>query len=210
MTISFRILETEKQITKNINLAIAEVLTQKIRSRQNWILAELIKVVPSWIKAQPEIQSLQSYSTGSLVALFGIPGDTSSIIESICSSVANSISLKFTPFKANLDGGLEIYFQPSNFANLLALPDGRVNINNGELHWLDWLLTKGDTIIIANYSYNPQTGLGRSNLGNMLPGGAFRIPPQFSGTDTDNFITRALLGSDQERTITTIIQRALA
>ena len=65
-------------------------------------------------------------------------------------------------------------------------------------------------MIVVNYQYNPQSGFGRSGLGNMVMGGSFRVPPQFSGVDRDNFITRALIGSDQENQISQVIQRALA
>ena len=80
---------------------------------------------------------------------------------------------------------------------------------SGDLHWLDWLLKRGDNMIISNYQYNPQTGLGRSGLGNMVGGGSFRVPPQFSGTVDDNFITRAFLGNNQEKEIFYIIEKAL-
>jgi hypothetical protein len=43
----------------------------------------------------------------------------------------------------------------------------------------------------------------------MKFGGSFRVPPQYSGTDTDNFITRALTGSAQEDQITQIINTEL-
>ena len=62
---------------------------------------------------------------------------------------------------------------------------------------------------MVNYQYNPQTGLGRSGLGNMKPGGAFRVPPQFSGTVENNFITRAFVGDYQEGQIINIIQKVL-
>ena len=74
---------------------------------------------------------------------------------------------------------------------------------------LQWLVERGDEIIVACYSYDAQSGLGRSGLGYMSQGGAFRVPPQFSGTSDDNFITRSLIGRNQERRISKIIQDAL-
>ena len=77
------------------------------------------------------------------------------------------------------------------------------------MHWLDWLLKRGDSIIVVNYQYNPQTGIGRSKLGNMVDGGSFRIPPQFSGTIDDNFITRSFSGPTQEQQLTKLFKDIL-
>jgi hypothetical protein len=112
-------------------------------------------------------------------------------------------------FDNKLKGGIEVNFQPSNFVNLLSLSEGHIVFNGGDLHWLDWLLKRGDNIIVVNYQYNPESGLGRSGLGNMIPGGAFRIPPEYSGTDDDNFVTRALIGTQQEKQISKIFQDIL-
>ena len=43
----------------------------------------------------------------------------------------------------------------------------------------------------------------------MIPGGVFRIPLAYSGTADDNFITRALVGKEQENEITRIFQEIL-
>jgi hypothetical protein len=123
--------------------------------------------------------------------------------------VVDSTEVKFVKFSNTLKGGLEFNFQPSSFANLLALPAGHTIYQDGDLHWLEWLLKRGDSIIVTNYTYNPSSGLGRSGLGNMIPGGAFRVPPQFSGTEDNNFITRALIGPVQEKHLADIFSRII-
>jgi hypothetical protein len=89
------------------------------------------------------------------------------------------------------------------------LPQGHSVYYDGDLHWLDWLLNRGDQIIVVGYEYNPQTGLGRSKLGNMKTGGSFRVPPEFSGTQENNFVTRALIGASQEKEIAKILEKIL-
>jgi hypothetical protein len=106
--------------------------------------------------------------------------------------------------------GISVYIQPSSFQNILSLGSGHVVYAKGDLHWLDWLIRMGDTIIVADYDYNPNTGRGRSGLGNMKKGGSFRVPPEFSGTLENNFITRALIGSEQEEIIAKIFKEVLA
>ena len=209
--ITIELLDSINTIQRNINIAISNVINEKINNNQNRILSECKTLAGNWILAQPEIMSLSSTSPDSLAGQFGLPAfSISTTISSIKSAVENAISIKFIRYNQKLRGGLEINFQPSNFSNLLGLSQGHVIYRGGDLHWLDWLLKRGDNVIVVNYQYNPQSGFGRSGLGNMVMGGSFRVPPQFSGVDRDNFITRALIGSDQENQISQVIQRALA
>jgi hypothetical protein len=209
MSLSITITDSIDSITRNVNVAIADYINKLIRSKENVLISSAKRLVDEWVSNQPEILSLKSSSPASLVGVFGIPGNTDNIVNTIVSSVVNSISIKFVPYSKNLKGGLELNFQPANFANLLSLPEGHTRIQNGDLHWLDWLLKRGDNIIIVNYQYNPTSGLGRSGLGNMVAGGSFRVPPQFSGTEDNNFITRALIGPNQEKQITKLFSDIL-
>jgi hypothetical protein len=145
-----------------------------------------------------------------LIGQFGITISAASIINAIINSVISSTSISVVPYNNKLKGGgIEVNIQPNNFANLLNLPQGHSVYKDGDLHWLDWLLNRGDEIIVVGYEYNPQAGLGRSKLGNMKEGGSFRVPPQFSGTDNNNFITRALTGAEQEKQIVKIFENIL-
>jgi hypothetical protein len=91
----------------------------------------------------------------------------------------------------------------------LSLPEGHTIYEDGDLHWLQWMLIRGDETIIVGYEYNPQTGLGRSKLGNMKKGNSFRVPPQYAGTSDNNFITRALIGQQQNDDITNLVKKVL-
>lgn len=210
--ITLKLLESEKIITKNINQAIAKYVNDLLSSKQNTILSRAKLLASGWIRIQPEILSLLSSSSDSLAGQFGLTSvGASAATEAIISALESAIEVKYIPFNNTLTkGGIEINFQPSNFTNLLGLSEGHTVYFGGDLHWLSWLLTAGDLVIVANYQYNPQTGIGRSGLGNMIPGGAFRVPPQFSGTVNNNFITRALIGSQQESQIAAIFKDILS
>ena len=65
-------------------------------------------------------------------------------------------------------------------------------IEGGRIPWLNWLLTAGDSILIANFgvefgSYG-RTGKARMS-GNFAP---YKVHSSFSGTPDNNFITRAI------------------
>jgi hypothetical protein len=209
MSISLRITDSISVIEKEINKGIADYVNKKLSNNQNRIINSIKLLVPSWVLTQPEMVALASSDPTSLAGYFGIVGDSASIASNIAISVADSLTFKFDSFNNNLVGGFEVYIQPTTFTNLLGLKDGHSVYMGGNLHWLDWLLTRGDEIIISNYQYNPQTGLGRSGLGNMIPGGVFRVPPQYSGTIKDNFVTRALVGNSQDQAITQIFDNYL-
>ena len=63
----------------------------------------------------------------------------------------------------------------------------------------------GDKIIITEFEVEYKDGSGRSGLASMSEGGTFRVNPSFSGTEENNFITRAFRGSDDK--ISRIIKR---
>lgn len=210
MTISLQLLDSTKQIEKNINIAIANHINGIISREQNNIINKVKLLIPGWIESQPEIVSLRSNSPASLVGLFGIPGDANSVVDSIVKSVVDATSIKFSKYTANLKGGLEVQFQPATFSNLLGLPAGHTVYNGGDLHWLDWLLLRGDNIIVTNFQYNPSSGFGRSGLGNMVGGGSFRVPPEFSGTKDDNFITRAFANPVVESQLTDLLSKVFS
>lgn len=207
MSISIRLLDSTKQIEKNINIAIANHVNGIIAREQNKILNQVKSLIPSWIESQPEILSLRSSSPISLAGQFGIPGDSNGIVSSIVDSIVGATSVKFVRYSVNLKGGLELQFQPTTFGNLLGMADGHVVYSGGDLHWLDWLLLRGDNVIVTNYQYNPSNGLGRSGLGNMIGGGSFRVAPEFSGTKDDNFITRAFMNPVVELQLSDLLSR---
>lgn len=210
MSITIRLLENIKDIQSNINGGIATFINDKLSSNTNTILRSSKEHIKQSILLSPEINSLSSSDPLSLAGQFGFNNNPSSIISAIVNSIVDSTQVKFVPYDNRLrGGGFNISCQPSNFLNLLTIPEGHTVYIGGDLHWLDWMLTKGDTIIVSNYRYNPQTGLGRSGFGNMVKGGAFRVPPQYSGDLTNNFVTRALSNPELDDKLTSLIRDIL-
>jgi hypothetical protein len=204
--ITLKLTDSIPDITRNINQAIAEELNANVQKKISNVSTQVKDLVSNAIESQPEIQSLKD---GALKGAFGII-DSDIAILNIMQSITSSIEVRFKKFDSNLNGGVTVNVQPSSFSNVLGLPQGFTVYKSGVLHWLDWLLVRGDTIIIADYQYNPKTGLGRSGLGNMITGGSFRVPPQFAGSDNDNFITRALLSNEAEAQIIKILEEAIS
>tara|TARA_B100001059_G_scaffold236756_1_gene289816 strand:+ start:2042 stop:2668 length:627 start_codon:yes stop_codon:yes gene_type:complete len=197
---NLKLVDSIAKIEKDIKKALVKDLNVFLDKRKATAVDKLREAVKSFIVNQPEVQSLESnsipYTLNSLLGLDS--GSSSGIANFIAEVVANSIEIKFSRIDNNFQGGVTFNIQPEDFQNLLSLPEGHVVTQKGsDLHWLDWLLTKGDSVIIAGYSYDA-TGDGRSGVGTMVTGGSFRIPPSFSGTKDNNFITRAFEGKQKE------------
>jgi len=199
MSINIKLVDSDSEIEKKINIAIAEELNLLIKKRNEKAKRQLKVAIHKWIMAQPEIDSLQSEGVpNTLNSQFGLlPGEAVVAVADIINSVVESIEVNIKPIDSRLNGGVDFLVQPSSLRNLLGLPSGFVISSSGPLHWLSWLLTEGTSTIVYGFTYTPDIS-GRSGGGTMTSGGVWRIPPQYSGVESDNFITRALLGNDRE------------
>lgn len=200
MSISLKLIDSNTKVAKDINKALALEINRLISKNTRIVQNKLKQRIPIWIKEQPEIASLgNDGQLGSLNSQFGLEfGTSDSAISAIANAVADSTQVKITKVGQTLKGGVEFLIQPSSFSNLLGLPQGVVRTKKGtNLHWLDWLLTKGSTVIISGYEYTPSFE-GRSGGGVMSGGTVWRVPPQFAGTESNNFVTRALENRDKE------------
>ena len=184
-------------IELKVNGAIAVHLNSLFLKKKGYIKNQIQDLVGTWVRSQPEIQSLAM--SGDLAGQFGLIAGTSlGAANKIVNSIQQSTQVEIKKINKKLEGGLTLTCQPSSFANLLGIPDGHVKTFDGDLHWLRWLLESGNKILVVNYHYTPSVGFGRSKIGIMDKGGAWRVPPEFAGTLEDNFVTRAFLGKEKD------------
>jgi len=198
--ITVKLLESDRTIINHIYEGIAEHLNKQLRTNTKNVIKTLKNSVKEWVKNQPEITSLLANGAyGSLSAHFGLTSsEAESAVRRIVLAVADSLQVKIKPITSKLKGTLEFNFQQTDFMNLLGLSEGhRTTAKGTDLHWLDWMTMKGDTTIILGYSYVAGP-TGRAGGGEMNIGGMWRVPPEFSGTKTNNFITRAFEGTEEE------------
>ena len=204
MSISVKILESNKQIEGLINQSLSSQANNTILSNYKKVTNNIKLMIPPWISEQKEVASLLSQGVqGSLNAHFGLPpGMPELSVAAIVSAVSESITVEIAIPKTDksLRGSVLFRIQPNDFGNLLGLPEGFVTTRLGtDLHWMNWLLTMGGTPVIIGYDYMP-SNLGRSGGGTMVGGHAWRVPSGHTGTIDDNFITRALENREQDIT----------
>ncbi len=190
--------------------AVAKYLNSLLFRKRGAILRDIRAIIPNWIKSQPEMQELISNNgVGSLAAELGLVyGSGPEAVEAIARAMANSVAIDVSKVDAkSLKGGVKLQFMPATFEELLAIPEGHVITEKGQdLHWLKWLLLEGFKVIIVGYKFNFKRA-GRSQGGYMNEGGVWRVPPQYAGTQSDNFVTRALNSPSNEAQIADIFKK---
>lgn len=201
MTLNIKLVESNSEIEKKINAAIAEELNALIKKNIKAAQQRIKSSVSGWVTSQPEIQSLLKEGVpNSLHAQFGLAtGQGLLSSTNIVNAIVASIEVKVRQVDAKkLNTGIDFNIQPKNLRNLLGLPSGFTQSEDQTtLPWLSWLLLEGSSTIVYGYTYVPDFS-GRSGGGTMEAGGAWRIPPEFAGTIDDNFVTRALSNRDKE------------
>lgn len=201
-----KIIDSNNKIENNVLDACRDELKKMFTKAIPKIRADVINLTVNALSGSPEIQSLKH---GALKFDFGLTEDPTT---AIIYAVANSINVYFKGLRLNkrsTTNVLSIYIQPSDFQNLLNLPDAYSVTELGDsLPWLKWLLTAGDAILIKGYHVEyGNSPNSRSGGAIMVPKSIFKVNSAFSGTEDDNFITRALANYDKE--LATIVEKSI-
>lgn len=200
MSVNLKVLETSLSFKKKIEQAMLREIEDRINKNKKKAERQIASLVPSWVLASPEVQSIaQDGVPGSLHAQFGLFSGTGDIVANdIANALAKSVSLE-VDFTKRLKGtSVTFFIQPTSFVNLLEIPLGEIRTATGDvLPWMRWLLLEGTRTIVSSYTYEPDNS-GRSGGGTMRLGGIWRVPPEFSGTASENFVTRIFQNKDRQ------------
>lgn len=185
--------------TSDINKKILQALSPQIETFFNKISKQIENDIPNIIidsiKNQPEYAALMG---GVLQGEFGIP-DPATRLSSILDTIKSGSVVKVKPVSISgnkISAGIKLQMIQKDFADLLSLGDATVVTENGNrLNWLQWLLIEGDSVIVSDYQFvaGPNPG-SRTGMGIMqqFTGAFWRVPPEYAGTITNNWITRAI------------------
>lgn len=201
--IAIDVKDLEAKIIKHLNKVLNKAMLTSAR--------ELTPIIKNIVQlALLESDELKALSSGDLIGEFGLTQSTaSSVAAEIADRVAATVEVKPHPVSLKTNkGGLSLTIQPNDLQNVLSIGNGSYSYYSKrykvgvKIDWLDWLLTKGDAIIVAKFHFEEIAGAGRSGAGKMLKGQTWRVRPEYSGTITDNLITRSL---SKKNTMTNII-----
>ena len=194
-TLSVKILESDREIFGKVNKLLAKEFDKNMRKNGNIIKNRIRPIIASALFKSPEIMSL---SGGVLKADFGLTLDPA---PDLVQSIISTIKLNARNSRASsgsIDGGFTLTIQPIDYGNLFSLSVAEQVIKGGSIPWLKWLLTLGDTIIIADFGVE-YGAVGRTGKGHMTRGSRpFKVNSSFSGTVDNNFISRAINEASSE------------
>lgn len=203
------LLESDKEIRNQILSALVSDLSKTINKSIPSINVKAKDLVRKALQNEPEYQSLKS---GQLRKEFGIENVNN--VDVVINKLVDTLTIETKTVTTNsqgLTGGLKLTMIPSNFDGIVNSEEAVVTdeMRGYSLPWLEWLLLKGSQIIVRNYEVkfgsNPYSRSGDAIM--VSSSKNWRVPPEFVGTVTDNWITRALSTIDKE--ITKIIQETI-
>lgn len=215
LALKLQLVDTVPDINSKILNAFRLKLNSVLKRAAPSIKRRIGDVCEQLIQRTGEYNSLLS---GDLLGELGVP-DIGRRLDEILDTIKNSCDVQFTPLMqvgGVLNGGLTIGMVRSDFLDILGLPEAAYVTSRGtDIPWLNWILTQGDRIIIMGYDVKiplttaAEKSKSRTGLALMTPGTGWRVPPAFSGTLSDNFITRAFIGSNVESLLLTIVEQEI-
>lgn len=175
----------------------AQLFNKKLQAASREVQKQVAVMIPKWIEETPEIEELKK--KGRFWGELGVPEPMlDRAIEDIKSLAAKSINVSLTKKPFGI-GGLSITIFQDRFAEFLSLPSGTYITKKGvDIPWLQSLLLDGSKIIVKDYGFREKdytnSTTSRTKKGIMIksPGEFWRVPPEFSGTVNDNFLSRAV------------------
>jgi len=182
-----------ERFKKNVINELRERAKSLVQKNYAKIRRAVKPVIVDAIYECPEMESLRS---GKLRYDLGVKIDPTLLI---AWSVADTMKLQYT-YSNQYIFNFSISIQPGKYGNLLDLPQSVIISENGKkIPWLEWLLTNGTKIIMADFGVLYKEGTGRTGgaitVQNITP---FMIDPAFAGVVGDNFISRALNKNSQK------------
>lgn len=193
------------------------------------IRSEVQALVDAALRNSPEWNSLLS---GKLRESFGL-AEPQSALEEIGHAVRESVHVEVIPAAQDSLGGLSVAVLRDDFSEVLASrgasytyqakakPFAGKSGGPVSVPWLEWLLFKGDNIVLAGVEINlSRASRGASRTGRAImvhvgtsrfstrPSRGWSVPPEFSGVEDANWLTRVLdeVGGDVEG----VLEKALA
>lgn len=215
MKISIDIQDSTGDIVKKILREIQRRTNSAIKARIPRIQRRIGDLTKELIIHTPEFDSLLH---GKLKNEFGLKDPQYALI-SILDKLSENVKISFSPLKIiheELVGELSIEMVQAGYGDILGLPESKYQSGSNRIDWLEWLILKGDSIIIADYTIRYfQKPIDKSRTNNALmfknkKGKSYRVPSEFSGTEENNFITRAFTENpDTERLIAEICEEEI-
>jgi len=201
MKFTLQLLESSREIEKNILSTLKILLEQAIDSSIRDLSDNIKDIVKAALQSEPEYSSLKS---GELRYNFGISDPSN--IDVVIAKLVDTIEIEIKPIKITskgLSGGYTINMMNSqDFGGVLNIDASMVVDEKGgyKLPWLEWLLLRNNEFIVKDYEVQlgPNSSSRTGNAIMVRSNNSWRVPPAFAGSQESNWTTRALEKVDRE------------
>ena len=195
MRFTAKVVESARKVTANISKALQTQVQSVFRKAKPKIQRDISKLIADAIRAEPEYGALKA---GKLRLEIGI-ADTS-VVDDVVDLFAQSIKFNINQVKVGtkgIDAVLSFTIIGSDdFERILQSNAAVITSENGAmLPWLTWLLLKGgDEIVLNNKVLFKPSPASRTGQAIMIPTkrGGWRVPARYIGTESNNWVTRAM------------------
>lgn len=209
MRLQLNLVENNNTVANKILIALLDPVTEYMNDIIRKIKIELPSIVSRSIFNTQEYVSLTS---GQLKFELGIPNPEQKIT-SLLNIWTSNIEYNYIPprvIAGQIKSSFSIGLIKSDFSDVLGTDYAIVRDSSGyQLPWLQWLLLDGNVPLVSNHqvimgpSSRSRTGYAIMRKSSQN----WKVPSQFSGTLSDNWITRALENSSDE--IDALIEKAM-
>lgn len=197
LTGDLKIVGGDNFFNKILNQDFNKKLQSKSSKISTNVKSKISTVVSNAMESSPTVTSLLS---GTLKDDFGLTGSTAqTAITNIINYLSDNFELLIKPSQNKTVSEIVLEFSPTDMSKLVSVPGGSFMSTRGPVNWLEWLLTSGTQVVVGGFWLMPNAQ-GRTRSGGTkimqkigkTPRDAFRVDPNHSGTENDNFIIRAL------------------
>jgi len=208
MKISLSLIESDSVIRAKILNAIKETMDPIMKTCLNKIKYKIPPEIKNALMAEPEYSSLIG---GKLKYEMGIPAKN--YVDNIINIWVSNISISYTGLttgSSGVSGSITLDMIRSSYDDVLSSGDALIvdSLSGATIPWLEWLLLYGGKIIVKNYRVQlGPNNRSRTGMAIMVESNntGWRVPPEFAGTVSNNWVTRALQRVDNK--ILDILQR---
>lgn len=186
--------DTTAEIEGKILRALRPELNKYLEKTFKKVKPLILGTITEAITSSPEYISL---SSGDLKYEFGLPDSDNRLATILKFWTKINADYKSVSINNNkLAGGFTINMIDSSYSDVLGSSAAVFTTEKGtDLRWLEWLLLFGNKTIIKDYvvefGANPRSRTGRAIMRGVQKG-KWQVPSEFSGTQNNNWITRAI------------------